>query len=150
MEKEKDSNFRIIEVKGVKMEIDLRTVKKIEEYKVGDAVKVLIKEYSDFKSYIGVIIGFDNFVERPTIVIAYLKTSYGTSTIEFLYYNKETSDAEITTLNKFDIPVTQNTVNENFNRQIEAKSKEVEDLKNKQILFNELFGKYFATIQSPE
>ena len=54
------------------------------------------------------------------------------------------------TLNRFDIPVTQNTVNENFNRQIEAKIKEVEDLKNKQILFNELFGKYFATIQSPE
>ncbi len=34
-----EENKRIIEVAGVKMEIDLRTAKKIENFKVGDNVK---------------------------------------------------------------------------------------------------------------
>ena len=58
---ENQEQKRIIEVNGVKMEIDLRNAKVVENYKVGDYVKVLIKEYNSYKSYIGNIIGFDNF-----------------------------------------------------------------------------------------
>ena len=38
---------RIIEVNGIKMEVDLRNAKRIDQFKVGDSVKVLVKSYSE-------------------------------------------------------------------------------------------------------
>ena len=113
---ENQEQKRIIEVNGVKMEIDLRNAKVVENYKVGDYVKVLIKEYNSYKSYIGNIIGFDNFEKTPTIVIAYLKNEYSSSTIDFVYYNSTSVDVELTTLNEWDIPLEKSTILENFNK----------------------------------
>lgn len=136
-------NKRIIEVNGLKMEIDLRHAKVVENYKVGDYVKILIKGYSDYKSYIGTIIAFDNFQNNPTIVIAYLKAEYSSASIEFAYYNQTSKDIEITTLNEWDIPLTKSTIMEQFNKEILKKEQEVLELKNKSIIFEQLFGKYF-------
>ena len=105
-----NENKRIIEVNGVKMEIDLRTAKVVENYKVGDYVKILVKDYSGYKSYIGNIIGFDNFEKNPTIVIAYLKNEYSTASIEFAYYNSQSEEIEITTLNEWDIPLKKSQI----------------------------------------
>lgn len=77
---------KIIEIGGVKLELDMRTGKttQIDTFKVGDNVKVLIKEYDSYKSYAGVIVGFDNFKERPTIIVAYLKMGYSEADIKFI------------------------------------------------------------------
>lgn len=62
-----DNQKTIVEINGIKLEVDLRTAKRVEEYKVGDMVKVLKKEYGDsYKSYAGMIVGFDAFVALPT------------------------------------------------------------------------------------
>jgi len=37
-------NKKIIEVNGVKLEVDLSSAKVIEEYRVGDVIKVLIAD----------------------------------------------------------------------------------------------------------
>ena len=37
---------RIVEIDGVKIEVDLRTAKRVDSYKVGDNVKILEKEKS--------------------------------------------------------------------------------------------------------
>lgn len=146
---------KIIEVNGIKMEIDLRSAKVINNYKVGDNIKVLVKDYDDFKSYIGTIIGFDEFEKNPTIVIAYLKTSYGAASIEFVYYNSSTKAVEICPLNDWDIPVSKIQVLDRFNGQIETKKKEIEELEQRKNLFEKLFGKYFenefsaAGLESP-
>jgi len=135
----------IIEINGVKMEVDLRSAKVVNNYKVGDSIKVLKKgAYSDgFESFIGTIIGFDNFEKHPTVVIAYLKTSYGTATIEFVYFNSSTKDVEICPLNDWDLPVSKQQVLDRFNSEIKSKEKEVAELQQKQLLFEKLFGKYF-------
>ena len=66
MEKEQE---RIIEIAGVKMEIDLREAKRIEHYKVGDNIKVLVPEYNDtFKVCAGVILGFTALKSFATTV----------------------------------------------------------------------------------
>ncbi len=140
-----ETTKRIIEVNGIKMEIDLSTAKRIDNFKVGDNIKVLVKDYSDYKSYIGVIIGFDNFEKTPTIVIAYLKTQYNAATIEFLYYNSKTEGAEITTLNAWDIPVTKTQIIKNFSDERKKKEVELLELNNKEQIFETLFGKYFET-----
>ena len=50
-------NKRIIEINGIKLEVDLTTAKRIDEFKVGDNVKVLRKSYNDtFEVLAGVIL----------------------------------------------------------------------------------------------
>lgn len=140
---EPSNEKRIIEINGVKMEIDLRDCKVVDNFKVGDSIKILIKGYSDYKSYVGTIIGFDNFESHPTIVIAYLETSYNEATIKYVYFNSETKDIEICPLNDWDIPVTKEEVIKRFNKEIETKEREIAEIKNKCNLFKKLFGKYF-------
>lgn len=136
---------RIVTIGGIKMEIDMRHAKVIDEYRVGSNIKVLIKDsYGDnFKSYIGTIIGFDEFELTPTIVIAYLKTDYGSATVEFLYFHDKCKSAEICPLNDWDLPVTKTQVLDRFDLEIEKKKKELQEFEQKKILFEKLFGKYF-------
>jgi hypothetical protein len=137
-------NFKIVEINGVKVQVDLRHAKVIEEYKVGDHVKVLVSDYSDnYKSYIGTIIAFDDFQKTPTMVIAYLKTEYSSAEIKFLYYNDKTKDAEITALNDWDMPLTKSEVLDLFHKEQEKKRQEVKELEQKERVFSQLFGKYF-------
>ena len=126
MENEK----QIIEINGIKMEVDLRHAKRIDHFAVGDSIKILVKEgYSgdDFKSYIGTIIGFDEFEKTPTIVIAYLKTDYGSGDIKYVYYNSKTKDVEICPLNDWDIPVTKQQILDRFDSEIEKHKAEDRD-----------------------
>lgn len=90
------SEKTIIEINGIKLEVDLRNAKRVDEFKVGDNVKVLIKKYSDtFVSHPGVIIGFDAFEKRPTIIICYLDVDYSNSAVRFCYFNQDSKDLEI-------------------------------------------------------
>ena len=135
---------RIIEIGGVKVEVDLRYATQVESYKVGDNVKVLVKEYSDsFKSYPGVIIGFDNFQVRPTIVICYLKTSYNKAEIVFLYLTKDSKDVEICSMIGNDLAINKTTVLELLDSEIIKKEQELIDLKAQKGYFLVNFGKYF-------
>lgn len=65
---------KIIEINGIKMAIDERTatVQRVDTFKIGDPVKLLYKNYSSYEVKYGVIIGFDDFKNRPTMTIAYL------------------------------------------------------------------------------
>jgi hypothetical protein len=54
--------MRVVEINGIKVEVDLRTAKRVDSYSVGTPVKLLKQEYSDtYTTYTGVIIGFDEF-----------------------------------------------------------------------------------------
>lgn len=142
---------QIIEINGIKMEVDLRHAKVIDQYKVGDSIKVLLNEYGEkYKSYIGTIIGFDNFEKHPTIVIAYLKTEYSSATIDYVYFNSETKDVEITALNDWDIPVTKAQVIEKMDKMIESKANEIKEVEQKKALFERLFGQYFEKLENPQ
>jgi ribosome-associated toxin RatA of RatAB toxin-antitoxin module len=134
---------RIIEINGIKMEVDLRQAKVVENYKVGDYVKILVKEYNGYKSYIGNIIGFDDFQKTPSVVIAYLKTEYNAASIAFINYNSLSEDFEMTTLNEWDIPLQKSTILEQFQKEILKKEQEVIEMKTKADMFERLFGKYF-------
>ncbi len=143
-----EENTRIIEINGVKLEVDLRQCKVIENYKVGDQIKVLIKEYSDYKAFPGVIIGFDDFEKLPTISIAYLKEDYNGSTVEFVVFNEQTKDkvniCPLTTLDRF---FSQVEAEERLDKIINAKKKEVAELEVKKKFFQQAFKKYFTELK---
>jgi hypothetical protein len=138
-----DTNKRVIEINGVKLEIDLRDAKVIDQYKVGDTIKILIKGYSDYKSHLGVIVGFDNFEKHPTIVIAYLEVEYSTANIRFAYYNSESKDVEIAKINDWDIPYSKSSIIEKLDTEYAKKEEELRELKSKKEVFINMFGKYF-------
>lgn len=135
---------KIIEINGVKLEVDLREATAIESYKVGDNVKVLKKQYQDsFRSCPGVIIGFDDFAQLPTILIAYLEVSYSSVKIEMVYLNSETKDIEICRSNENDIFIDQSSVVSQMQAEIEKKKMEVRELESKMAYFNDKFKMYF-------
>ncbi|MFB3926753.1 MAG: hypothetical protein ACE14T_11935 [Syntrophales bacterium] len=136
---------RIIEVNGVKLEVDLRYAKQVDTYKVGDPVRVLVKKYSDnFYSYPGMIVGFDNFKERPTIIVAYLDTSaYSSDPLKFVHINKDTKEEEIAPMVDDFIALEKSAILENLDRLILKKEEETREMKAKKEYFLKYFGAYF-------
>lgn len=138
-----DENVKIIEINGVKMEVDLRHAKKIEHYKVGDRVKVLKKEYQSWTEHYGVIVDFAAFGNRPTIEILCVKPHGYSSDMSFVSFNKETSDIEIAPLNYLDEVFAKENVVERFNREIEKQETELHAIMKKKELFLRHFAKFF-------
>ena len=139
-----EENKRIVEIDGVKVEVDLRTAKRVDIYKVGDNVKILDKEYSDYKVKPGIIVDFAEFQELPTIVIAIFDEGSWSSppSIKFIYYNEKTADkTEIVAASEDEIRLTKDGVIEKFEREIQKKKNEYMDLQNQLDYFKKHFLK---------
>lgn len=136
---------RIIEVNGVKLEVDLSQCRVVENYSVGQPIKVLIKGYNDsFTSYPGMIVGFDNFTSRPTIILAYLEHSYNAADIKFVYFNAASKDVELCPMNTKDLGVEREEIMHAMDAQISAKKNEMDGLIARKNYFLTEFGKYFT------
>lgn len=133
---------REIEIDGVKVAVDMRTVKKIDVYRVGDNVKVLKKSYDTYHTYSGVIVDFVNFKELPAIVVAYFNQDYSGTSIMFETITKDTKDIEIAPCLPHELSINKNRVIDKFNYEIEQQHK-VDELKAKRDYFLENFGKFF-------
>ena len=134
---------REIEIDGVKVAVDMRTVKKIDVYRVGDNVKVLKKSYDNYNTYSGVIVDFVNFKELPAIVVAYFNQDYSCTSIEFVTITKDTKDIEIAPCLPHELSINKNRVIDKFNYEIEQQQHKVDELKAKRDYFLENFGKFF-------
>ena len=146
-----DDNKRIIEINGVKLEIDMRHAKTLDTFHVGDRVKVLIKEYSSsYASYPGVIVGFDEFKNLPTIIVAYVSDKYSDQGLKFLYLNSESKDCEICAANNYDLPFKKQDVLRTMDSAIEKARATATDLETRKALFLEQFGRYFEVEEAVE
>ena len=138
-------NKRIVEINGVKLEIDLTTARVVDNYRVGDNVKVLVKQYGDsLKSFPGVIIGFDAFEKRPTIVIAYLDIEYSNASVKFVYLNADTKDCEICPMQEHELSFDKSRVVDLLDREITKREQELIEVKNKKGYFLSHFETYFV------
>ena len=136
---------RIIEIGGVKVEVDLREAKQIDTYRIGDPIKILVKKYGDeYTSYPAVIVGFDNFPDLPTIIIAYLEVSYSTAEVKFVYLNANTGkNYQICpAVRKEDFIIDKVHAVELLDKSIQQKAAELEDLKSKRKYFIANFEKF--------
>ncbi len=140
---------KIIEINGVKLEVDLSTAKRIDEFRVGDPVKVLKKKYDEDKVYPGIIIGFENFKSKPTITVACLELSYNEARVEYIYYNED-SKVEIVHSGLHEVPFNKGTVIDLMDRQVLQKEQELRDLQNKKEFFLKNFNRYFGEFGSKE
>ena len=137
--------FTTIEINGVKLKVDLRTAKRIDELKIGSRVKCLVKRYSDWATYPGVIVGFEPFPSKPTIVVAYLETEYSTASIKFQSFNSDTKDFEVVAdVDHNALEVNREHVLNLFERDSAKKELELQEVRQKRQFFLDNFGTFFA------
>ena len=139
---------QIIEINGIKMEVDTRYARRIDTFQVGTKVKVLLKQDvyggKDTKVYSGVIVGFEPFDSLPTIVVCYLETDYSGATLKFAYVNTATDKKwEIVAAVDDDLPVQKADVLAQLDREVQKKRDEIADLNRKRDYFLTHFKAYF-------
>lgn len=141
---------QIIEVNGVKLEISLDHARKIEAYKIGDPVKILVEQYGDkFASRPGVIIGFDSFTNLPTIVVLYLDNEYSPD-LKFAYINANSKGIEIAPMLYDEIKFSHDEVIRKLDDRCAAKRCELADLELKRDLFSKRFSAAFGSTWKQE
>ena len=139
-------DMQVIEINGIKLEVDMRTARRIEELRIGDKVKVLVKDYGDnFTVHPGVIVGFEPFNALPTLVVAYAIISYSSFDLKFLHFNAKTKEGfEIIKALDDDIELSKADVVNLFDRKVAEKGREIEELKEQREYFLRQFGVYWG------
>lgn len=140
---EQDKNIRVIEINGIKVEVDLRTCKVVDQYKVGDNVKVLKKYNAEHRVYNGVIVDFVAFKELPSIVVAYFDDGWQGVEIKFETITAESKDIEIAPSLPHEMKLNKERAIDLFNQKIEKLRREMEDMTQKRDYFVKYFGQYF-------
>ena len=135
---------KIIEINGVKLEVDLRSARRIDEFKVGDTVKVLDNRNDKNEMKTGVITDFANFKDLPTIMVAIYKAGsyWEKPSIEFIPYNADTEGIEIVGVSAEEVIVSRDTIVQKFDDEIIKKRDELNDLIIKRDTFVKYFGKH--------
>jgi hypothetical protein len=142
------SEKTIIEVNGVKLEVDMRYARRVDEIRIGDRVKVLKKSGygNEHKVFPGIIVGFEPFVKLPTIVVAYIDTDWSSSKIAFLHYNTS-CEAEIVHAADEDFHVDRDMIIARFNREIDTKRKEIETIEEQRRYFETNFREFWERVK---
>lgn len=147
-------HIRTIEVEGHKFEVDLRSAKRIDCFRVGDRVKILTKDYTGHKVHPGCIVGIDAFESLPTIVIAYIEDPLSFSgdggKVAFAYLNADSKDMELIPMAEDDFMPTQQTIMTYFERAIEVQVSALEKLRERKEYFLRQYGTAFGASAVPE
>ena len=143
-----ESTKQVIEINGVKMEVDTRYARRIDTFQVGTKVKVLEKQNqygsTDTKVYTGVIVGFEPFESLPTIIVCYLETDYSGANLKFAYINTSTDKKwELVASIDDDLPVQKADVLTKLDREMEKKRDEIADMQRKRDYFLQHFSAHF-------
>ncbi|MDR1176925.1 MAG: hypothetical protein LBK83_15805 [Treponema sp.] len=143
-----DENKRIVEIDGIKVEVDLRTAKIIDHYKIGDPVRVLHPgEGYGCGIKAGVIVGFCEFEKNPAIEILELDYDYsGTNFKTITIIGGQENKVQIAPYDKFEGIFSQSDIVTKFDREIQKKELELSDLKLKKKYFIDEFSKAFEQI----
>ena len=143
----------IIEVNGVKLDVDLRTARRIDTLTIGDRVKVLVKEaYGDgCKVHPGVVCGFEPFTTLPTIIVAYLEIDWQEAKLKFAYLNAQTKGVEvIKAIDNDALDLDKSRVLDMLDKQIAAKQVEIAEIERRKDYFLREFGAYWTPVMEPE
>ncbi len=144
------NDTQIIEINGVKLEVDLRHAKRIEHLRVGSRVKVLIKTYDSHKVCPGVVVGFDAFEKLPTINVCYMDAEFFNAALKFVAINANTKDTEIVAALDADNPMlSRDDVLSKLDREIGTAEAKLDELRQTRDFFLRRFGAYFEPTKEP-
>jgi hypothetical protein len=146
-----EENKRIVEIDGVKLEVDLRTAKVVDRYRIGDPVRVL-HPGTGYGTGIkpGVIIGFCEFDKNPAIEILELDSEYSGATFKLItIVSGQDNPVQIAPYDRYSGLFSQTDIVTRFDREIQKKELELADLKLKKEYFISDFMKAFQQIGVP-
>lgn len=138
---------RIFEINGITVEADDANLKRVDTFKVGDAVKVLSREYSGGKILSGTIVDFINFRELPTIVVAVFESTWNSHEIKFININKETEAYEIVPASPHELQLDKERVVDKMNAEIESLKSKIDSIEAHKQWFLKYYGQYFETFE---
>lgn len=128
-----------MKLNGMNFEFE-KVLKETYKFKVGDKVKVLKKEYSNYELKFGMIVGFDDFNGDFVVTLAYIEDSYSKCELKIEYITKD-SDIKLLPYNE-ELDFKKEYVIDKFDKMIEEKQKEIEKIKYEKEIFIKQFGKY--------
>lgn len=136
----------IIEINGVKLEVDMRYARRIDTFKIGDPVRVLVKQWTDkYEPFYGTIIDFACFKKLPTITIAYLNKS----DLNFAYLNeKSTADIEVIPVTLEELKIDRKTIIDGLNDKIRETEEALRKANAVKEIFLRKFGQVFQDLES--
>lgn len=140
---------QIVEIKGVKLELDYRegTRTRIETFRVGTKVKVLMKGYGGYEVKAGVIVGFDAFEKLPTIKVATVNAAYGQNPVQFVNFNENTDGELIAAEDDTELLVNKDQVIDTLTRNVEEQRLRYEASQEALKFFIKHFGEKVAEPQ---
>jgi len=138
----------IVDINGVKIDVDLREAKSICSVKIGSRVKVLHNDAYNNDVYPGVVVGFEQFPSLPTIVVAFLENKYGKAELKMISFNDKTKHYEMIVSEDQGtaMEVDRGYVMKQFQEKINTKLAEIESLKDSMKYFDDKFGEYFTPV----
>ena len=140
-----------IEINGIKMEVDLRHATRIDDLKVGDRVKILVKEYTDYKVHAGIVIGFEPFQKLPTVIVAYVEKSWKAADLKFLYFNNDTRETEmVKAIDDDQLDFDKNEVLRLLDREIEQHRAQIAEIENRKAYFLNNFKAYWERVDAED
>jgi len=145
-----DGEKRIVEIDGLKLEVDLRTAKVVNNYKIGDAVRVLEPNSSYDRIKAGIIVGFCEFEKNPAIEILVLSDDYSGVNFKILTLisGADNKGLQICPFDRYQGLFSQTDIVTRFDREIQKKEIELAELKLKKEYFINDFAKAFDQIVS--
>lgn len=142
------SEKTVIEIGGIKLEVDMRTARRVDEMKVGDRVQVLIKSsYGSPSIYPGLIIGFKPFASLPSIEVAYIASSFSSAELKFVTINAQSKDHEIIkSVDDDGLAIDREQLLKTFAAQIAQKQKEIQEIELRRDYFERNFRAYWEPV----
>jgi hypothetical protein len=140
----------VIEIGGLKLEVDMRSARRIDEMRVGDRVQVLHKpSYGGPSIFPGMIIGFKPFKTLPSIQVAYITSSFNSAEIKFATLNSESKDFEIIkSVDDDGLEIDRDKLLKTFAMQIATKQKEIEEIELRRDYFLRNFRAYWEPVET--
>lgn len=135
-----EQNTKIIEIGGVKVECDLRKAKQVETFKVGDPVKLLIKNDDYPHVGYGFIIGFAFFKSLSIITVVYTDEF---RRIQFAHVTEKSKLFEIAPCSENEIDPDEFDTEKEIDNKIQHLETEIRELKVKKRALKKIFEKIF-------
>lgn len=141
------SDNKIVEINGVKFEVDARTatLRELTTIRIGAKVKVL----KDERVLYGTVIGFEPFAENPVVVICYIDSQYYSSSpdFKFLYYSAKSKEQIVISSEDDDAGIERDDVVNKIDKAIAQKQTEIQDLEDKKRYFLAKFKTYWESFK---
>lgn len=136
---------RIVEVNGMKLEVDMREAVRIDTFKVGTKIQVLEKgNYgNNYTMYPGMIVGIAEFRSKVGILIAYIENCYNGGKLKYATITEDSTNIEIIAAEEEAVMrlFTYDDMIRNMSNEIEDLELKLKKIKSDKQFFEDNFGK---------